>query len=149
MPLDIPAFTTAFNRAYDRLHRSSQPSDLAAEQEKLRALIPEDASEHDRGWTGQLVDDLAVPPPPPPERSELYEEAVRIHVAVYPPEGTTEEQIAMLEQGSRKIWQLAARAEKDEAWDIRALTEDLNSLESWLRNPPHALTDSPFPDTDG
>lgn len=149
MPLDIPAFNVAFNRAYDRVHRSGQPTDLAAEQEKLRALIPDDASDHDRTWTNQLVDDLAVPPPPPPERSELYREAERIHIAVYPPKGTSEEQIAMLEDGRRRIWAIADRADKDEEYSIRALTKDLESLENWLRDPPFPLTDTPFPTSDG
>ncbi|GAA3133432.1 hypothetical protein JOF29_002349 [Kribbella aluminosa] len=149
MPLDIPAFNNAFNRAYERVHRGARPTDLAAEQQKLRALVPDDASEHDHTWTGQLVDDLAVPPPPPPERSELYKEAVRVHIAVYPPRGTSEEQIAMLEEGRRKIWELADRAEKDEQEDIRAMTEDLKSLEDWLRDPPFPLTDTPFPSSDG
>ncbi|WP_329001425.1 hypothetical protein OHA18_00600 [Kribbella sp. NBC_00709] len=134
MPLDIPAFNMALNRAYDRVHRSAQPADLAAEQDKLRALVPADASEHDRTWTGHLVNDLAEPPPPPPERSDLYREAVQIHIAVYPPKGTTDEQIAMLEDGRRRIWELADRASADEEDDIRALTEDLKSMENWIAN---------------
>lgn len=146
MPLDIPAFNAAFNRAYDRVHRSAQPADLAAEQEKLRELVPADASEHDRTWTGHLINDLAEPPPPPPARSDLYREAVQIHVAVYPPKGTAEEQIAMLAEGRRRIWELADRAPADEEWDIRAMTGDLESMENWLRNPSFPLTDTPFPD---
>ncbi|MFI5697832.1 hypothetical protein ACIA58_38600 [Kribbella sp. NPDC051586] len=148
MPLDIPAFNMAFNRAYDRLHRSGQPADVATEQEKLRALVPEDASEDDRSWTTQLIDEnLPEPPPAPPERSELYQEAVRIHVAVYPPKGTTEEQIEMLADGRRRIWEIADRADEDEDWAIRAITEDLESMENFLRNPP--LTDAPVPASDG
>jgi hypothetical protein len=146
MPLDIPAFNNAFGRAYDRVHRSAQPADLAAEQEKLRALVPADASEEDRTWTDHLINDLAEPPPPPREWSELYHEAVRIHIAVYPPKGTSEEQVAMLADGRRRIWEIAERASEDEADDIRAMTEDLESMESWIRNPPFPLTDAPFPD---
>jgi hypothetical protein len=148
MPLDIPAFNDAFGRAYDRVHRSAQPADLAAEQEKLRALVPADASEEDRTWTGHLINDLAEPPPPPREWSELYHEAVRIHSAVYPPKGTTEEQIAMLADGRRRIWEIADRATPDEEWDIRAMTEDLESMENWIRNPPFPLTETPFPSAD-
>ncbi|MGW7687008.1 hypothetical protein ACWGID_40080 [Kribbella sp. NPDC054772] len=149
MPLDIPAFNVAFNRAYDRVHRSAEPADLAAEQQKLRGLIPDDASEHDRTWTTQLVDDLAVPPPAPPKRSELYREAERIHSSVYPPKGTSEEQIAILEDARRRIWEIADRADEKEQYPIRALTKDLESLENWLRDPPFPLTDTPFPASDG
>jgi hypothetical protein len=145
MPLDIPAFNMAFNRAYDRMYRNGQPADLPAEQEKLRALVPADASEHDRTWTAQLIDDLAEPPPPPLERSDLYREAVRIHIEVYPPKGTDEEMIAMLADGRRRIWEIADRATADEEDDIRAMTDDLQSMEDWIRDPPVPLTDTPFP----
>lgn len=148
MPLDIPAFNDAFGRARDRV-RGGQPVDVTAEQDKLRALVPADASEHDRTWTAQLINDLAEPPPPPREWSELYHEAVRIHIAVYPPKGTTEEQIAMLADGRRRIWELADRASEDEEDDIRELTEDLESMENWIRNPSFPLTDAPFPASDG
>ncbi|HEY3561932.1 MAG TPA: hypothetical protein VG497_28790 [Kribbella sp.] len=144
MPLDIPAFNNAFIRARDRLHGGG-PADLAAEQEKLRALVPPDCSDHDRTWTTQLIDeDLPKPPPPPPTRSDLYKQAERIHAEVYMPKGTTEEKIAMLEDGRRRIWELADRAGEDEGYDIRVLTEDLYSLERALRNPPFPLTDEPF-----
>ncbi len=143
MPVDAHAFNMAFKRARDRVRAGS--TDLAAEQERLRALIPDDASEHDRTWTNGLVDDLATPPPAPPVRSELYKEAERIHVEVYPPKGTTEEKIALLEDGRRRIWALADHATPEEEWDIRALCEDLESMERGLRNPPFPLTDEPFP----
>ncbi|WP_427891212.1 hypothetical protein ACQHIV_02420 [Kribbella sp. GL6] len=140
MPVDPHAFNTAFKRARERVRGGSV--DVAAEQESLRALIPADASEHDRAWTTGLIDDLAVPPPPPPVRSELYKQAERIHVEVFPPKGTTEEKIAVLEDGRRRIWQLADSATPDEEYDIRALTYDLKYLEDSLRNPPFPLTDA-------
>ncbi|NUR96119.1 MAG: hypothetical protein HOV67_12780 [Kribbellaceae bacterium] len=139
MPVDPHTFNLAFKRARDRVR--SGTADLAAEQDRLRALIPADASDHDRTWTNGLVDDLATPPPAPPVRSELYERAERIHVEVYPPKGTTDEKIAMLEDGRRRIWALADQAAPDEEWDIRALCEDLESMERNLRNPPFPLTD--------
>ncbi|HET6743119.1 MAG TPA: hypothetical protein VFH76_29470, partial [Kribbella sp.] len=106
-------------------------------------LIPADASEHERTWTSGLVDELAAPPPPAPVRSELYKEAERIHVEVYPPKGSTDEKIDLLEDGCRRIWALADRATPEEEWDIRALCEDLESMENALRNPPFPLTDEP------
>jgi hypothetical protein len=141
MPVDPRAFNLAFKRARSRVRAGS--ADLAVEQERLRALIPADASEHERTWTTGLVDDLATPPPPVPLRSELYKEAERIHVEVYPPQGSTDEKIAVLEDGRRRIWALADRATPEEEWDIRALCEDLESMENALRNPPFALTDEP------
>jgi hypothetical protein len=144
MPLDLPAFNDAFSRARDRV-RGVHPVDVAAEQAKLRALVPADASEHDRTWTASLIGRLAEPPPPPLERSELYREAVRIHIEVYPPKGTDEEMIAMLADGRGRIWEIADRATADEEDDIRAMTDDLQSMEDWIRDPPFPLTDTPFP----
>ena len=147
MPLDIPAFNNAFGRARDRV-RGGQPVDVSAEQEKLRALVPADASEDHRAWTARLIARLAEPPPPPRQWSELYYEADRIHAAAYPPKGTTAEKIAMLADARRRIWEIADRASEDESDDIRAMTEDLESMESWIRDPPFPLTDTPFPASD-
>lgn len=140
MPVDPHAFNMAFKRARERVRAGS--ADVAVEQENLRALIPADASEHDRAWTTGLVDDLAAPPPPAPVRSKLYKEAERIHAEVFPPKGTAEQKIAVLEDGRRRIWALADRATADEEYDIRALTYDLKYLEDSLRNPPFPLTDA-------
>jgi hypothetical protein len=150
MPVDPRTFNMAYQRAYRRLHGGGPPADLAAEQAKLRALVPADADEHERTWTAQLIDTaLPKPPPPPPVRSELHKEAERIHHEVFPPKGTTEEKIAMLEEGRRRIWALADRETPDVEYDIRALTYDLKFLEDALRNPPFPLTDEPFSTTDG
>lgn len=146
MPLDIPAFNRAFNEAYERVHGGRTAVDLAAEQQKLRALVPSDASDWDRTWTAQLIDeDLPEPPPTPPPRSPLYKQAIQIHTEVYPPKGTTEQQLAQLADGIQRINQLADRTTDDEQDDIRALTEDLESWEAALRNPPFPVTDEPFP----
>ncbi|MFC6162979.1 hypothetical protein [Kribbella jiaozuonensis] len=147
MPLDIPAFNDAFGRARDRV-RGGQAADIPAEQEKLRALVPTDASEHDQTWTARLIARLAEPPAPPRQWSELFYEADRIHAAAYPPRGSTEEKIAMLADARRRIWEIADRASEDEADDIRAMTEDLQSMEGWIRNPQFPLTDTPFPTSD-
>jgi hypothetical protein len=147
MPLDIPAFNNAFGRARDRV-RGTQPVDVPAEQEKLRALVPADASDDHRAWTDRLIARLAEPPAPPREWSELYYEADRIHAAAYPPKGNTDEKIAMLAEARRRIWEIADRASEDEEWDIRGMTEDLQSMEEWLRDPPFPLTDGPFPTSD-
>lgn len=141
MPVDPRAFNLAFKHARERVRAGS--TDVAEEQQRLRALIPADASEHERTWTTGLVDDLATPPPPVPVRTELYMQAERIHVEVYPPKGSTDEKIAVLADGRRRIWALADRATPDEEWDIRALCEDLESMEHALRNPPFPLTDEP------
>jgi hypothetical protein len=149
MPLDIPAFNDAFGRARDRVRDDVRPTDVAAEQEKLRALVPADASEEDRDWTARVIARLGEPPAPPREWSELFHEADRIHAVAYPPVGTTDEQIAMLADARREIWEIAERAPQDEQDDIRAMTQDLESLEGFLRDPPFPLTDEPFPSTDG
>jgi hypothetical protein len=149
MPLDLPAFNTAVNRARDRIQHATGAVDISAEQARLRAMVPPDATEHDHHWTNELIDDLASPPPAPRTWSPTYHEADRIHAAAYPPSGTTEEQIAMLADARSKIWELANHAPVDEQDDIRAMTQDLESLEGFLRKPPFPLTDTPFPATDG
>lgn len=146
MPVDPHAFNLAFTRARDRVRAGT--ADLAAEQDRLRALIPADASAHDRTWTNGLIDDLATPPPPPPVRSELYKQAERIHAEVYPPKGTTEQKISMLADGRQRIWALADLESPDAEYDIRALAYDLKYLEDALRNPPFPLTDEPSPASD-
>ncbi|MEU4607985.1 hypothetical protein AB0F43_33815 [Kribbella sp. NPDC023972] len=134
MPLDVPTFTKEFNRARDRI-RGGQPVDIAAEQERLRAMVPADASEHDRSWTARVIASLSEPPPPAREWSELYHEAGRIHAAAYPVDGTVEEQITALQQARRRIWEIADRAPADEEADIRAMTRALEHLENELRDP--------------
>jgi hypothetical protein len=134
MPLDLAEFNTAFLRARDRV-RNQPGTDVAAEQAKLLALIPDDASEHDRTWTKTLIDGLADPPEPPRQWSELYHQAGEIHAAAYYAGGTVEDQIAALEEARRQIWEIADRASKDEEADIRAMTRVLEHLEDELRDP--------------
>jgi hypothetical protein len=144
MPLDVPVFTKEFNRARDRV-RGGQSVDIAAEQERLRALVPADASEHERSWTARVIAGLAEPPPPARERSDLYDEAGQIHAAAYPVEGTVEEQIAALQEARRKIWEIADRAPDDEEADIRAMTRVLEHVENELRAPSWPQQDGAAP----
>jgi hypothetical protein len=145
MPLDLPAFTKAFNRARDRIRGAGHPLDVAAEQERLRALVPADASEHDRSWTARIIASLSDPPPTPREWSALYHEAGRLQAAAYPVDGTVEEQIAALAEARRKIWEIADRAPQDEEADIRAMTRGLEHLENLLRDPPFPLQETSAP----
>ena len=134
MPLDVAKFNNAFSRARDKV-RTQHGTDVAAEQEKLRALVPEDASDHDRSWTKTLIDGLAEPPRPPRQWSALYHEAGEVHAAAYRAGGTVEERIAALEEARHKIWAIADCASPDEEADIRAMTRVLEHLEDRLRNP--------------
>jgi hypothetical protein len=134
VPVDIETFTMAFNRARDRV-RSETGADVVAEQAALQALVPNDASPDERRWTSELIDSLGTPPPPPREWSELYHEAGRIHASAYPVDGTVTQQLAALESARRQIWQIADRADEDEAPHIRAMTRVLEHLEEELRNP--------------
>jgi hypothetical protein len=150
MPIDLPAFNDAFNRARDRVRSGVPEASVVAEQNKLRALVPADASDHDRAWTARLIDRLAAPPKPARQWSDLFHEADQIHAAAYPPRGTTEERIAMLADARERIWTLADRATEDEQDYIRAMTQDIEHLEKALRNnPPTAMTDLPFQPADG
>jgi hypothetical protein len=142
MPLDLAEFNTAFSRARDKV-RNQAGTDVAAEQDKLRALIPDDASDHDRTWTTTLIDGLADPPPPPRQWSALYHEAGQIHANAYPENGTVEEQIAALQEARRKIWEIADRASDDEEPRIRAMTRVLEHVENELRHPSWPREDPP------
>jgi hypothetical protein len=140
MPLDIAAFNSAFSNARD-LVRNQDGVDVAAVQAQLRALVPDDASEHDRTWTKTLIDRLAEPPEPPRQWSALYHEAGEIHAAAYQTGGTVAEQIEALQEARRKIWEIADQADEDEEADIRAMTRVLEHLENELRDPTWPLDD--------
>jgi hypothetical protein len=142
MPLDVPEFNDAFYRARDKV-QTQEGTDVAAEQAKLRSLVPADASDHDRSWTKILIDGLADPPEPPRQWSELYHEASVVHASAYHAGGTVEEQIAALEEARHKIWDIADRASKDEEADIRAMTRVLEHLEDALRDPTWPLEEPP------
>ena len=142
MPLDIAEFNSAFSRARD-LVRNQDGVDVAAVQAELRALVPEDASEHDRGWTKTLIDRLAEPPEPPREWSALYHEAGQVHAEAYQAGGSVAEQIEALQEARRKIWEIADRAAPEEAPHIRAMTRVLEHLENELRDPTWPLEDPP------
>ncbi|QNE17579.1 hypothetical protein F1D05_06235 [Kribbella qitaiheensis] len=142
MPLDLAEFNSAFSRARDKV-RGEEDVDVAAVQAELRALVPADASEHDRTWTKTLIDRLAEPPPPPRQWSALYHEAGEVAGSAYHANGTVDEQIAAIEQARRKIWEIADRADEDEESDIRAMTRVLEHLENELRDPTWPLADPP------
>ncbi len=141
MPLDIAEFNSAFSRARDQVRHDDV--DVAAVQERLRALVPDDASDHDRAWTKTLIDRLGEPPAPPRQWSELYHQAGEIAGSAYQASGTVDEQIAALADACRKIWEIADRADDSEAAHIRAMTRTLEHLENELRDPTWPLEDPP------
>ncbi|WP_432938655.1 hypothetical protein ACQPXM_27755 [Kribbella sp. CA-253562] len=133
MPLDIAKFNSAYSDARYRIDRGD--ADVAAEQARLRELVPDDAARDDVEWADTLIVSLAEPPEPPREWSELYHEAGRIQVAAYQAEGTVEERIAAFEEARRRIWEIADRADPEEAPDIRAMTRSMEHVENGLRDP--------------
>src|SRR6266487_3490846 len=106
MPLDVGQFNLAYLRAQDQV-RNDPRVDLSSVQAGLRALVPADASEHDRSWTMALIEELADPPEPTREWSALYYEAGRIHADAYRSGGSRPDQIAALEEARRQIWAIA------------------------------------------
>jgi hypothetical protein len=140
--VNLAEFNGAFVRARDRVH-SEEGADIEAEQTALRALVPENASEHDQGWTGRLIESLAEPPAPPRQWSEYYHQAGEVHAAAYRANGTVEEKIAALEEARHKIWEIAERAPADEEIHIKAMTRVLEHLESELRDPTWPVEESP------
>ncbi|GAB2612639.1 hypothetical protein [Kribbella endophytica] len=135
MPLDAHEFTMAFSRARERLGQSPS-GDVAAEQERLRALVPADSSDEDKRWTGVLIDRLGAPSSPPRQRSPLYDLAAEIHASAFTSEGDRDQQIAAAREARRRIFDIAEQAEEDEAADIRAMTRPLEHWENELRDPP-------------
>jgi hypothetical protein len=132
--MDIAKFNSAFSRAR-RQQRTEPDFDVTAAQAELRELIAEEPDNDDRDWALRLIDRLAEPLPAPPERSELYAEAGRIHSAAFHSGGTVDQQLAVLEEARRQIWEIADRASDEEEADIRAMTRSLEHLENGLRNP--------------
>ena len=134
-------FNEAFYEARERVRRA-EGADVAAEQVALRALVPEDASEHDRGWTGQLIASLADPPAPPRQWSEYYHQAGAAHAAAYGSTRTVNEKIAALEEPRRRIWEFSEQAPADEEIHIKAMTRVLEHLERELRDPTFPVEES-------
>ncbi|WP_405067939.1 hypothetical protein OG558_41385 [Kribbella sp. NBC_01510] len=141
MPFDVERFNLAYLRAQDKIRHDPEAA-VADVQGGLRALVPADASEHDRTWTMALIEELADPPEPARHWSALYYEAGRISADAYRSGGSAAEQIAVLEEARRQIWAIADRASKDEAPHIRAMTRTLEHLENDLRDPAWPLDDS-------
>jgi hypothetical protein len=133
MPLDIAKFNSAYSDARYRV--DEQHGDIPTEQARLRELIPPDTAPEDAEWANTLIGLLAEPRPPEPEWSALYHEAGRIAEAAYATEGTTEERIAAFARARREIFEIADRADRDEAPSIRAMTRSMEHLEAGLRNP--------------
>jgi hypothetical protein len=133
MALDVGQFNQAYLRAQDAVRREPG-ADLAAMQDSLRALVPADASEHDRTWTTALIEELADPAEPERQWSALYDEAGRIHADAYRVTGSRSERISALADARRRIWAVADRADEDEAPHIRAMTMTLEHLEQELRD---------------
>jgi hypothetical protein len=140
--VDPAVFNEAFYEARERV-RSAEGADVAAEQAALKALVPENASEHDRAWTGQLIASLAEPPAPPRQWSQYYHQAGAVHAAAYQAGGTVEEKIAALEQARRRIWEISEQAPADEEIHIKAMTRVLEHLERELRDPTFPIEESP------
>ncbi|WP_433006423.1 hypothetical protein [Kribbella sp. CA-294648] len=134
MPLDLATFNNAFLRARERI-QNEDGVDIAEVQAGLRALVPDDASEHDQEWTKVLIDRLAEPPEPPRDWSDLYYEAGEVHAGAYRTGAPVEEQLAALAEARRRIWEIADRAAPDEEPHIRAMTRSLEHLERELRDP--------------
>jgi hypothetical protein len=133
VPLDIAKFNSAYVGARFRIEEGEV--DVAAEQARLRELLPKDTAAEDLQWAEELIDALADPPAPPREWSALYHEAGAVADAAYQAAGTAEEKIAAIERARREIFAIADRAADDEAAHIRAMTRSLEHIEDALRNP--------------
>jgi hypothetical protein len=139
MALDVAGFNSAFSGARHRVR--SEGGDAAAEQARLRELVPDDASAEDRDWALGLIEILGEPEPPARQWSALYQEAGEIAGSAYYAGGTVEEQIAAIADARRRIWEIADRADESEEPHIRAMTRTLEHLENELRDPTWPIED--------
>lgn len=110
-------------------------SGLAAAQAELRSLLPQLATDKDRGLAEAMIESLPqdIAPLPPP--SPLYLEAVEIERAAFAFSGTDEQRIAAITEARRRIWELADQASPEESPNIRALTRPLEHIEDNLSDP--------------
>jgi hypothetical protein len=108
---------------------------VAPAEAELRALLPELDSDEARRVAANLIKRLpgyAVPPQPP---SALMQEALAIERAAFRATGTDEERIAIMAEARRQIFEIAERADADEAPSIQGLTRTLEHLADNLSDP--------------
>jgi hypothetical protein len=140
----LQEFREQFEIAQDVIEESGGDK-LTEEQERLRSLVSRMA-DADHGWATQLINflpKLTAPPPPP---SPLMLEALRIQREAALIRNTREETIAALEQGRRKIWEIADRATKEDGAHIRGLTRTLDHLQDSLEDPFWEFPEPPVSD---
>lgn len=140
-----------FNREYKLARaglRGGQVSDVEAEQQRLRILVPTLPTENDQQVAERLIAGLpalvAPAEPPTPEVAE----ALRVLDTADFDSGTKEERLAALDKARKQIWAIADRAGDDSA-TIRGLTRMLERQEEilvdglpWADPPPDDRADA-------
>lgn len=139
--MEILEFNGRFNSVVRRL-RSTGGEGSEEEQARLRELVSQLATEDDRRWAANLVEELPKHAAPP-ARSPLYVEALKIQDAAFHSGGSDDERITAIVAARRQIWDIADRAPHDESADIRALTRIVEHLEDGLRNSPWEADNAP------
>jgi hypothetical protein len=139
--VEILEFNGRFNSVVRRL-RSTGGEGSEEEQARLRELVSQLATEDDRRWAANLVQELPKHAAPP-VRSPLYVEALKIQDAAFHSGGSDDERITAIVAAQRQIWDIADRAPHDESADIRALTRIVEHLEDGLRNSPWEADNAP------
>jgi len=142
----IREFNTAHAAAKRRIRREGVDA-VAAEEEGLRALLPQLETDEERRVAVNLIKRLpgyAVPPKPPSARML---EAQAIGRAAFEATGTTEERIAVMSEARRRIFEIADSAPADEAPSIQGLTRVIEHLEESLRDPQPPFDGSPAGDS--
>lgn len=132
--MEFHEFNHEFTLSRARL-RAGETSDVAAEQQLLRALVASLPTDHERKVAAGLITRLAEKEQPRPADSPEMIEAVNLIERAADAQGTIEERLAFLADTRQKVWAIAARAGSDSA-AIQALTRMLDSQEEVLTDPP-------------
>ncbi len=132
--MDIAQFNSAFATARHE-QRTDPAFDLAAAQDRMRALIADEPEGEDRAWAERMITKLTEPLPPAPKLSALYDEAAALQADLPSPDASPEERYAALAEAQRQIWAIADRAGPDEEVHIRALTAPLQQLMDYIHPP--------------
>lgn len=128
--MEFHEFNDDYTVTRERL-RAGKLTDVAAEQQRLLALVPQlvDSNHQQvaRNLIAALPDSTAPAAPPSPEMAE----ALQIQDTAFYAGGTKEEKLAALAAARKKIWEIADRAGEDSA-QIRGLTRMLEHRENDL-----------------
>lgn len=131
--MEFHEFNDQYVIARERL-LEDETTDLAVEQNRLRAMVRLLSTDDERGVAMDLVEGLARQTEPLAPPSPEMIEATHLLDLAATAEGTTEERLAILADTRENVWAIADRAGADSA-AIQSLTRMLDHQEEELTDP--------------